>query len=254
MHKVVIGNATLFRGDCLDVLRDMPCVDIIITDPPYNISQKGKILRRENFDSPLIRRSKALNYDFGAWDIKERGEFLRWTNSWLKECCRVLRDGGAILSFFSKEDISYLGWCAKKYGVRTRTIIAWHKTNPVPSFLKVNYLSSCEFIWVGSKGEKAWTFNFGRQKDMHNFFETQNSSGYGETEHPTEKPINLLKELVKIHSNEGDTVADFFMGSGTTGVAAVQMGRKFTGVELDKDYFDAACKRIEDAQRQGKLL
>ena len=252
-EKIIIGNATLYHGDCLEIIPQVGEVDLILADPPYNISQKGRIDRRDEFDSPIMRRKKSVNYDFGEWDIKERGEFLNWTNLWLKECCQILKEGGAILSFFSKEDISYLGWQSMAHNIRTRTILTWHKTNPVPSFRKVNYLSSCEFIWVGSKGQKAWTFNFGRQKDMHNFFETENSSGYGETEHPTEKPISLLSRLIKTHSNRGDAILDPMCGSGTTGVAAVQMDRKFIGIEINKAYFDIACKRIEDAQRQGKL-
>lgn len=161
---------------------------------------------------------------------------------------RQNKRGGALISFYNKEDISLLGWEAKKRGVRTRTIISWHKTNPVPSFRKVNYLSACEFIWIGSKGEKAWTFNFGRQKDMHNFFETPNSSAYKETEHPTEKPKSLLKWLIGIHSNKNDTIFDPFMGSGTTGCTCKELGRNFIGIEIEPKYFKIAEQRIKNTQ------
>lgn len=80
---------------------------------------------------------------------------------------------------------------------------------------------------------------------MHNFFETANSSVYGETIHPTEKPIALMEHFIRIHTNENDTVLDCFMGSGTTGVAAVNLRRKFIGIEKNIEYFNIAKERIE---------
>ena len=241
----------LFHGDCLEVMKQIPdgSIDFILTDPPYNISKLNDNRDRSKLNSPIMRRKKALNYDFGSWDNMGRKEFLDFTKSWLLECIRVLKDGGTIISFFNKEDISYLGWTGQENGVRTRTIFTWHKTNPVPSFRKVNYLSACEYAWIGSKGDKAWTFNFGLQKEMHNFYETCNSSGYKQTEHPTEKPVNMFEHFVKIHTNEGDKVLDPFMGSGTTGVACKHLNRNFVGIELDDKYFEIASDRIN-----GELL
>ncbi|MDI6737878.1 MAG: site-specific DNA-methyltransferase [Nanoarchaeota archaeon] len=239
---------TIVNCECLKGMRQMAdnSVDTIITDPPYNISKLND--NRSKLNSPIIRRESPLKYDFGEWDNLSRTEFLDFTKSWLKECCRVLKEGGTIISFFNKEDISFLGWEAKDLGIRTRSIISWHKTNPVPSFRKVNYLSACEFLWVGSKGEKAWTFNFKQQKEMHNFFETPNSSSYGETEHPTEKPLKLLKHLIEIHTNENDIVLDPFMGSGTTAVACIQTGRQYIGFELSEDYCKMSEARIKATQ------
>ena len=138
--------------------------------------------------------------------------------------------------------------------IRTRTIFVWHKTNPVPSFRKVNYLSSCEFLYIGSKGQKGWTFNFKQQKEMHNFYETPNKSSYGVTKHPTEKPVNLIEHLLEIHSNPKDTVLDCFMGSGTTGIGCIELGRNFIGIEKDDDYYKIAKDRIKEVQKQRKLL
>lgn len=238
----------IYTGDCLEVLKGVESnsVDLILADPPYNISKENDRRDRSKLNSPIMRRKKELNYDFGEWDNMDRESFLVFSDNWLKECCRVLRDGGTIISFFSKEDISYLGWKAKEFDIRTRTVISWHKTNPVPSFRKVNYLSACEFIWVGSKGKKAWTFNFQQQKQMHNFFETGNSSGYGVTSHPTEKPETLIKWLLTIHTNEGDLVLDPFLGSGTTAVACKELGRNYIGIELNPEYVKIAEGRLRN--------
>jgi len=232
-------------GDCLEIMKGIPdnSVDMVLTDPPYNISKLNDNRDRSKLNSPIMRRKKALNYDFGEWDNMDRVDFLRFTRRWLKECCRVLRPDGTIISFFNKEDISYLGWVSKRWGVRTRTIFCWHKTNPVPSFRKVNYLSSCEYLWIGSKG-KFKTFNFKQQKEMHNFFETSNKSCYGKTNHPTEKPLSLVKHLIEIHSNQNDIVLDPFLGSGTTAVACVELGRRYIGVEVSEGYCRIAKDRI----------
>jgi DNA modification methylase len=232
--------------NCIDFMKEMPdnSVDLIIADPPYNISKLNDNRDRSKLNSPIMRRESPLKYDFGEWDNKTREEFLEFTKSWLIECCRVLKNGGTIISFFNKEDISYLGWTAKDFGIRTRTIMSWHKTNPVPSFRKVNYLSACEFLWIGSKGDKAWTFNFKQQKEMHNFFQTANKSSYGETEHPTEKPLSLIKYLMEIHSKENDLVLDPFLGGGTTAVASKMLNRNCIGIELSEEYCKIANERL----------
>jgi site-specific DNA-methyltransferase (adenine-specific)/modification methylase len=237
-------------GDCLEVMKEMPDnnIDLILADPPYNISKLNDQRDRSKLNSPIMRRKSPLNYDFGGWDNMERQPFLLFTQTWLRECIRILRDGGTIISFFNKEDISYLGWEAKKLGVRTRVIISWHKTNPVPSFRKVNYLSACEFIWVGCKGDKKWTFNFKKQSEMHNFFETPNSSSYGKTKHPTEKPENLIEWLIQIHTNLNDIILDPFLGSGTTAVVAKKNKRNYIGIELNPEYIKMAEERVKNTQ------
>lgn len=243
----------IIKGDCIEELKNIESesIDLILIDPPYNISKLNDNRDRSKLNSPIMRRKKALNYDFGEWDNMERKEFLEFTADWLKECCRVLKQDGTIISFFNKEDISFLGWEAEKYGVRTRTIFTWHKTNPVPSFRKVNYLSACEFAWIGSKG-KFKTFNFKKQVEMHNFFETPNKSSYGKTKHPTEKPLSFFKHLIEIHSNEGDLVLDCFMGSGTTAVACKELNRKCIGVEEKEEFIEMINKRLKPFLEQEK--
>ena len=246
----------LIHGDCLTEMQTLieedVKVDLILTDPPYNISKENDNRDRSKMDSPIMRRKKPINYDFGTWDNMERKEFLEFTNEWYNLCVQLLRDGGAMISFFSKEDVNFLGWIGKEYDMRTRTVFTWHKTNPVPSFRKVNYLSSCEYAWIGSKGDVGWTFNFKQQKEMHNFYETPNKSSYGVTKHPTEKPVKMFEHLIEIHSNPNDLVLDCFMGSGTTGVACNNTNRDFIGIELDREYYDIAVERIND--KQARLI
>jgi len=244
---------TIIQGDCIKEMKKLPdeSIDCIITDPPYNISKENDNRDRSKLNSPIMRRESPLKYDFGEWDNMDRKDFLDFTKSWLKECCRVLKENGTIISFFNKEDISFLGWITKDFGVRTRTIMSWHKTNPVPSFRKVNYLSACEFIWIGSKGK--WTFNFKQQKEMHNFFETPNKSSYGKTKHPTEKPLSLIKHLLEIHTNEDDLILDCFGGSGTTMIACLKLNRRCILIEKEEEYVKIAKARIKPYLEQTKL-
>lgn len=234
----------IFHGDCREVLPQLDVkVDLVLTDPPYNISKENDNRDRSKLNSPIMRRESPLRYDFGDWDNMGREEFLSYTKGWLITSVGLLRDGGTIISFFNKEDISFLGWEAKPFGVRTRTIFTWCKTNPVPSFRKVNYLSSTEFIWVGSKGDSSWTFNFGQQKEMVNFMLTPNSSAYGVTDHPTEKPIALVSHLVQIHTNPNNLILDPFLGSGTTCYCAKKLLRYSIGIEIEEKYCEIAARR-----------
>lgn len=246
----------IYHADCMDILKQLPdkCIDLVLTDPPYNISQEGFTIDRSRFDSKSFGNRGSLNFDFGAWDRMERKDFLDFTKKWELECIRVLKDGGALISFFSKEDISLLGWIGTENGMRTRCIFTWHKTNPTPSFRKINYLSACEFAYIGSKGEKNWTFNFKLQKEMHNFYETPNASAYKETIHPTEKPLELWENFISVHTNENDLVLDCFSGSGTTAIACSELKRRFICIEKDKQYFEASVKRLENYNKQLKLF
>lgn len=249
---------TLIQGDALKVLKKIPdeSVDLVITDPPYNISQDNKRLSRKNLSSKTHKRSSDIILDFGDWDKMDEKEYKDFTEKWFSEVVRVLKSKSWFLSFFSKERIGYftdpLDGLFKKYGFKTRTIITWCKSNPTPSFRKVNFLSSTEFIVVGSKG-KCKVKNFLEQKHMKNYFITPNSSIWKETTHPTEKPISIIKWLIKILSNEGDTILDTFLGSGTTMKAGLELRRNVIGIEIEPKYIEIVKKRLNWGSSLGNV-
>lgn len=236
--------------DCIEGLKQLGdnSIDLIITDPPYMISQKGNKIIRKNLNSKSMKRNMDIKLDFGAWDnFETEKEFFNFTESWFKECSRVLKPKGWIYIFFSKEKIGYFDLLlSKKYGLKTRTIFTWIKSNPCPSFRKVNYNSGTEFIYVGSKGE-CKIKNFLKQVEMNNYMITPNKSSYGETEHPTEKPLILIKRFIETSSNINDIVLDCFVGGGTIPLACKQLNRNFIGFEIDKNYFNIANKRLEQS-------
>lgn len=252
----MIETNKIICGDCLEVLKTLPdeSIDAIITDPPYMISQSGKSIGRKSLSSKSWKREMNIKLDFGVWDnFHSEEEFFNFTESWFKECVRVLKPKGWMYIFFDKQKIGYFDLLlSKKYGMKGRTIFSWLKSNPVPSFRKVNWLSASEFIWVGSKGECRLK-NFLQQKEMFNYMITPNKSSYGETKHPTEKPIVLIEKLIKVNSNEGDIILDPFLGSGTTAVACLKLNRDFIGIEKEDEYVKIAEARIKPYLEQKQL-
>jgi len=211
MTPITIGNATLYLGDCMDILPTLERVDAVITDPPYGIKRSGQ---PETFTVDAKHKRK-LHVDFG-WD-EGRPAPKTFAAILSKSETQIIWGG----NYFSDLLPPTMGW------------LYWDKGQ--------NGLSM-------SDGELAWT---SMQKALRAF--VCNRSALVGSEHPTQKPEQLMRWCVKQASNP-ETILDPFMGSGTTGVAAMQLGRKFIGIEIEPKYFDIACTRIENAQRQTNLF
>ena len=207
MRKEIIGNATLYLGDCAEILPTLDKVDAVITDPPYGIGQDGGAQR--------TRGSKKTNGQKLGWDssrpdkkvfdLMERAADVRiyW--------------GGNYFADYLPASMGWLYWEKRMGG---------------------------DF----ADGELAWT---SQHKALRQFSYYKKNKG---DEHPTQKPISLMKWCIEQCKNKPMTILDPFMGSGTTGVAAVQMGRSCIGIEREQQYFDIACKRIEPAHMQTDMF
>lgn len=224
----------LYNDDCHRIFSKIKdhTIDVILTDPPYNIAQysTGNI--------PLPGRS-AVNNDLGKWDLSE----IR-PKEYIDEFKRIVKPEGNIFIFTS---YNLIGKWHEAFDSEYDTFqyFIWHKTNPMPKIFKNGFLNSCEMIvCLWNKGHK---WNFKTQNEMHNYFECPICMGkerLKNPKHPSQKPIKLLKHLLEVSSDEGDTVFDPFMGVGSTGVACKQMDRHFIGCEIDTNFFEAAKKRI----------
>lgn len=239
-------------GDVIEVLSQLPSesVDLVLTDPPYFISQKDLVLTRK-FKGKL----KNINLDYGEWDRqwKTEEEFFGWVEKWFKELARIMKPNTWIYIFFDKQRLGYFDLIlGPKYGIKGRNLFCWVKQNPVPSFRKMNFVSAIELAWVGSKGRPKIK-NFLYQKEMANYFVTPNKAGYGHTTHPTEKPVSLFQRLIQVNSLENDIVLDPFFGSGTTGVAALSLNRRFIGIEINPEYVKIAEERIKKIQNNAQI-
>ena len=232
----------LRHGDCLEVMKDIPdkSIDLILTDPPYLISKKSGFNSGGAWNNAEDKRLQKTppKTDFGEWDKKEIDFFTVF-----KEFCRVLKYGGTVICFFDIWKMQYLKQIAEENRFKQFRLIRWDKTNPVPVNSKLNYLSNAtEYALTCVKGSKP-TFHSEYNPGV---FKYPICSGKERTAHPTQKPLNLMQELLEIHTNDNDVVLDPFMGSGSTGAACKNLNRNFIGIELNEEYFNIAKKRIEN--------
>lgn len=229
----------LANADCFSMLREIPdnSIDLILTDPPYNIAKYSTGNIKFDWRSDI-------NNDLAEWDLEELKP-----SELVQEFKRILKPTGNIFIFCS---YNIIGEYHKAFDPEFDTFqfMVWHKTNPVPNFRKSSFLNSCELII--SCWNKGHTWNFTNQKDMHNFIETGICMGSerikdetGKSLHPTQKPISILKKIIRIASNENDIVLDCFNGVGSTGEAALSLNRRYFGIEIDKKYFEASKIRLK---------
>jgi site-specific DNA-methyltransferase (adenine-specific)/modification methylase len=209
-------------------------VDLIVADPPYNISDAAKVTKKHG---------EIIANDFIEWDNQDKISYCAFLKRMLSEFQRVLKDTGSFYIFLDKPLVTYVWDEIVNVGMKPKNIIVWHKTNPVPSTRKRNYVSAIEFIVFGVKtGE--YTFNFTTNNEMHNWIESAICGGEERTEHPTQKPLAVIEPLIETSSNPGDVVLDPYAGSGTTGAAAYQLDRDFRLIESEESYIDLIYRRL----------
>lgn len=213
-------------------------IDLILTDPPYN-------LRAYSTGNIRLSWRKTVNNDVAAWD----GAFD--PSMVVNEFVRILKPTGNLFAFTS---YNLLGHWHERFDPKFDTFqfMVWHKTNPPPKIRRAGFLNSCELIVCA--WNKGHTWHFSKQRMMHNFIESPICMGrerWRDPVHPTQKPLKVLRPLIELASNPGDVVLDPFMGVGSTGVAALELGRRFIGVEIDPAYVAAARHRL-DAGNRGR--
>ena len=223
-------SVQLYLGDCLEVMKSMPdkSVDAVITDPPYGIDYQSA-RRIDSERKPKIENDKRPY----IW--------------WLHDAFRVTKDDGALLCFCDwryqdlwKQVIEVAGWSVKSHVIWDRD---WHGLGD----LSGQFAPQHDVVWFATKGKFA--FQNGRPKDV---IRSRRVSAE-DLVHPNEKPKELMDVLINAVTSIGSTVLDCFAGSGTTGVACVQTGRNFIGIEIEPTYFAIAERRIKEAQEQLKL-
>lgn len=231
--------------DCLEYLRQIPdnSVDLVVTDPPYNVSQKQDL----KFNGRIIRKN------FGEWDFGFDPEPV------LRQLKRVLKPNGQIYIFCGTKQIPLYMRLMEKNDWFFRNLLVWYKTNPAPRMSKTNYVFSCEYIIYAINEPvkpSLATFNFTKQTEMHNVFITSALQGKerlrgkdGLAVHPTQKPLSILKKLILTSSKPGDVVLDPFMGVGSTAVAAKESDRFFLGCEINRSYFLSSLSRLRFSYR-----
>lgn len=245
---IFIGDATLYLGDCRNFLPSIRC-DHVITDPPYEDEAHGagkRVLGRGTAEVGK-RQLHEGSLNFAAMDEELRDHVCAWAG----ESC-----SGWFLAFCQAEAVAIWRSAMEVGGAKWRRAMVWVKPDSSPQLSGDRPAQGFESIaasWCGIGGS---VWNGGGKRGVFTYGKHDPGQGHGgkSNEHPTQKPRLLMSELVGLFSNPGDLIADPFMGSGTTGVAALQAGRRFVGIEKDPEFFKIAVRRIQQAYDQRALF
>jgi site-specific DNA-methyltransferase (adenine-specific) len=244
----------LYKANCLDVLAQIPenSIDMIFADPPYFLSNGGI----------TCYAGKMVSVNKGKWDVSLGAEANHEFNKkWLVACQRVLTPNGTIWVSGTSHIIFSVGYAMQQLGFKILNDISWFKINPPPNLSCRYFTHSTEtVIWAAKNKKSKHYFNYSLMKEinggkqMKSLWEIyppgREEKIYGK--HPTQKPIKLLNRIILASTRRSDIVLDPFNGSGTTGVSAFSLGRKYIGIELENKYLEVSVKRLKDAFREKK--
>lgn len=251
----------IYLGDCLKLLSTFPenIIDLVYADPPYNLSGKSLNLVNNQTGGAFYKMNE-------PWDIWENNEYISFTYQWINKIWNVLKNGGSLYISCTYHNIAEVVLCGKKIGFKLNNIITWYKTNAMPNITKRTFTHSTEFVCWFVKGNK-WKFNYEQLKQLNphrtksgtlkqlkdfiDFIELPIVQGrerikgpHGRAIHPTQKPEKLLEIIITASSNENDIILDPFFGTGTTGVVAESLNRKWIGIEINELYYNIAYNRL----------
>ncbi len=268
MHKPYYkkGDFTLYNTDSLELLKTLPenSVDMIFADPPYFLSNGGF----------TVHAGKMVSVDKGKWDrsngLKKDFDFHL---DWIQECKRVLKPHGTIWISGTYHSIYICGFALQVSKFHILNDVSWFKPSASPNLSCRFFTASHEtLIWARKDKKAKHTFNYDKMKNGNwpeDFIKKPNKQmrsvwaigtpkpiekKFGK--HPTQKPEDLLKRIILASTNQGDLIIDPFTGSSTTGIMANLLGRKFIGIDNNKNYLDLSIKRFEylDKNLKNKLF
>jgi len=234
----------IYNKDGLDFLKGLSSnsIDLVLTDPPYQISRDTGMQKARDEKSGLEKFR--LQTQFGEWD---EGFEVQELEDFIKEIYRVLKKGGTFICFYDLWKFNTVANICKKEKFKQLRFIEWLKTNPVPVNSKINYLTNSREIAITCvKGGKP-TFNSEYNNGIYEYsiYQGKKIGNVKERIHPTQKPIDLFRELIRVHSLSGDIVIDPFSGSGTTSIAAELENRRYEAAEISTEYYDKSIERIK---------
>lgn len=244
----------ILQGNCLEELDKLPAksVDLIFADPPYNLQLDGDLKRPDNSEVDAVDDHWDQFESFAAYD--------EFTHKWLKACRRVLKDDGTLWVIGSYHNIFRVGTTLQDLGYWILNDVVWRKTNPMPNFRGRRFTNAHEtLIWASKSADQKYTFNYHAMKELNEGLQMRSDwllpicnggerlkGEDGQKVHPTQKPESLLHRVILSSSEPGDVVLDPFFGTGTTGVVAKKLGRRWIGIERETDYIKAAEARLKE--------
>jgi modification methylase len=245
-----VNQVTL--GDCIALMQQLPpeSVDVVFADPPYNLQLRQELWR------PNLTQVDAVNDPWDQFDDFEA--YDRFTTQWLQACRRVLKPNGTLWVIGTYHNIYRVGAILQNLNFWILNDVVWIKANPMPNFRGVRMTNAHEtLIWAQKERGAGYTFNHHALKQLNEGLQMRSDwyfaicSGKerlrdnGAKVHSTQKPLALIYRILTACTQPGDLILDPFFGTGTTGVAAKRLGRRFIGFEQDPHYVDMARKRLE---------
>ena len=253
------SDFTILQGDCMERLTEIEdnSVDAIFADPPYFLSNGGI----------SVHSGKQVCVDKGDWDKGGTPEYIyEFNRQWLALCRNKLRDNGTIWISGTHHNIHIVMRCLQELGYKVLNTITWQKTDPPPNLSCRYFNFSTELIiWARKFEKKPHKFNYETMKLLNGGSQMTDvwripAVGLWEKQegkHPTQKPLRLLYRIILASTNEGDMLLDPFSGSGTTGIAANLLGRKYIGIEQNEQFCELSMRRrqaLEDENMHRKLF
>ena len=249
----------ILHGNCMERLREIDdnSIDAIFVDPPYFLSNGGI----------SVQSGKQVCVDKGNWDKGGTPEYIyEFNRKWLSLCRSKLKDDGTIWISGTHHNIHVVMRCLQELGYKVLNTITWQKTDPPPNLSCKYFNFSTELIiWARKHEKKTHKFNYETMKQLNGGTQMTDvwkipavsSWEKKQGKHPTQKPLRLLYRIILASTNEGDIVLDPFSGSGTTGIAANLLGRKYIGIEQDRNFCDLSQRRriaLNDPEERKKLF
>lgn len=258
---------TIIDGECVEEMKKMPdsFVDLIIADPPYNLSKGGAW----KWDNSVELKGMGGNWNkvMQEWDDYSFEAYMAFTKEWLTETKRILKPTGSMWIFGTYHNIGIINVLCQMLGIEIINEVIWYKRNAFPNLAGRRLTASHETILWCNKGGKKREYYFDYEysktgdfsydglktpeKQMRTVWDIPNNKEKSELtygKHPTQKPIRILKRMIKLSSKSGDIVFTPFAGSGSECVAAKMTGRKYIGIEMDEAYCKLAQTRLEHTE------
>ena len=242
----------ILTGDCTEAMQGLPAnsIDMIFADPPYNLQLEGALHRPNNSKVDAVDETWDRFSDFASYD--------QFTESWLGAARRVLKPEGTLWVIGSYHNIFRVGTRLQDLGFWILNDVVWRKSNPMPNFRGRRFTNAHEtMIWCARERESRYRFNYEAMKSLNDDLQMRSDwllpicsggerlrDSEGRKAHPTQKPEALLHRVILASTQPGEVVLDPFFGTGTTGVVAKRLGRRYIGFERDKTYATAAEARI----------
>ena len=262
----------VYKMDCIDERTSLPdnSVDLIIADPPYNLSKGGNW----SWDNSVVLKGLGGNWNkvMESWDAMPLEEYWKFTLAWISEAKRILKPSGSMWIFGTYHNIGIINVVCQMLEIEIINEVVWFKRNSFPNLSGRRLTASHEtLLWCHSGGKKRqyyFDYDYSKNgvfesdlikkpgKQMRTVWDVPNNKTKVELKfgkHPTQKPLRLLERIVGLTSKEGDLMLTPFCGSGSECVAAKIAGREYIGFEIEDEYVELAEKRLENAERGSKL-